>query len=310
MSSRSRSGKSAPEPPPRRGLLSGMSAPPLDSMPRIRTSFTRGLAGTWSSPLIVGSLLVWLLGEWLVAVALGYPGPFALLAHVSAPTPLSTFTDLSLSTGILGVRQGLLFVFVTAAVHALWFSLLVGLAIETIESGSSTRWGAVRGLRAYPVVLALHVIGVAVVFAANIVAGLGGGGLAFIIQLAALVVTTWVFAFAPVIAVTEHRRLMDCLGRSIRAARMPGSGNLTFAAIYAVPIFATFLTPGLPGVLLDVNPPFSAWIYVVFMNLLHAAIIGAFAFRYLAVADEVPEAPVRSAPSRERAGARGARGRR
>lgn len=310
MSARGRSSKRAPEPPPRRGLLSGMSAPPMDSMPRIRTSFTRGLAGTWSSPLIVGSLLVWLLAEWLVAVSLGYPGPFALLAHVSAPTPLSTFTDLSLSTGILGVRQGLLFVFVTAVVHSLWFSLLVGLAIETMESGGATRWGAVRGLRAFPVVLALHVIGVAVVFAAQIVAALGGGGLAFIIQMAALVATTWVFAFAPAIAVTEHRRLMDCLGRSIRAARMPGSGNLTFAAIYTVPIFATFLTPGLPGVLLDVNPSFSAWIYVVFMNLLHAAIVGAFAFRYLAVAEEVPEAPVRSDPSRERAGGRGARGRR
>jgi hypothetical protein len=302
MSARSRSRSEAAAPPPRRGLLSGMSAPPMDSMPRIRTSFTRGLAGTWSSPLIVGSLLVWLFAEWLVVVALGYPGPFALLAHLSAPTPLSTFTDLSLSTGVLGVRQGLLFVFGTAAVHAVWFSLLVGLAIETLESGSATRWGAVRGLRAFPVVFSLHVIGVAVVFAAQIVAAIGGTGLALMIQMAALVVATWVFAFAPVIAVTEHRRLMDCLGRSIRAARMPGSGNLTFAAIYVVPIFATFLSPGLPGVLLDVNPPYTAWIYVVLMNLLHAAIVGAFALRYLAVADEVPDAPARAAPSRERAG--------
>ena len=300
MSARNRRGGTAPV-APRRGLLSGMSAPPLDSMPRIRTAFTRGLAGTWSSPLLVGSILVWLLTEWLVVVALGYPGPFALLAHVSAPTPLSTYTDLSLSTGILGVRQGLLLVFATAAVHALWFSLLVGLAIETIESGRATRWGAVRGLRAYPVVIALHVIGVAVVFASQIVAAIGGGGLAFIIQMAALVAATWVFAFAPVIAVTEHRRLMDCLGRSMRAARMPGSGNLTFAAIYTVSIFATFLAPGLPGVLLDVDPPASAWIFVVLMNLLHAAILGAFALRYLAVAEEVPDAPVRATPSRERA---------
>ena len=105
-------------------------------------------------------------------------------------------------------------------------------------------------------------IGVAVVFAAQIVAAIGGTGLALIIQMAALVVATWVFAFAPVIAVTEHRRLMDCLGRSVRAARLPGSGNLTFAAVYVVPIFATFLSPGLPGVLLDVSPPFTAWIYV------------------------------------------------
>ena len=284
-----------------------MSAPTMDSMPRIRTAFTRGLASTWSSPLVVGGLLAWLLAEWLVVVALGYPGPFALLAHVSAPVPLSTFTDLSLSTGILGVRQGLLFVFGAGAVHALWFSVLVGLAIETLESGGATRWGAIRGLRAFPVVLALHVIGVAVVFAAQIVAALGGGGLALIVQLAALVGATWVFAFAPVIAVTERRRLLDCLGRSMRAARMPGSGNLTFAALYAVPVFATFLTPGLPGVLLDVNPPASAWIYVVMMNLLHAAILGAFALRYLAVASEVPDAPVRSAASRDRGGARGRR---
>jgi fumarate reductase subunit C len=287
--------------PPRKGLLSGLSAPPMDSMPRMRTAFTRGLAATWSSHLIVGSLLVWLLAEWLVVVALGYPGPFALLAHVSAPTPLSTFTDLSLSTGVLGVRQGLLFVFGTAAVHALWFSVMLGLAIETLESGTASRWGAVRGLRAFPVVFALHVIGVGVVFAAQIVAAIGGTGLALVIQMAALVVAMWVFAFAPVIAVTEHRRLMDCLGRSIRAARMPGSGNLTFAAIYVVPIFATFLSPGLPGVLLDVNPPFTAWIYVILMNLLHVAIVAAFSLRYLAVEAEVPDAPVRAEP-RERSG--------
>jgi hypothetical protein len=286
-----------------------MSAPPMDSMPRMRTSFTRGLAGTWSSPLVVGSLLAWLIAEWLVVVALGYPGPFALLAYVSAPTPMSTFTDLSVSIGILGVRQGLLFVFGAAAVHAIWFSLLVGLAIETIESGDATRWGAIRGIRAFPVVFALHVIGVAVVFATDILAALGGLGLALLIRTAGLVVATWVFAFAPVIAVTEHHRLMACIGRSIRAARMPGSGNLPFAAIYVVPVYATLLAPGLPGALLDVNPPYAAWIYVVLMNLLHAAMLGAFALRYLAVADEVPDAPVRATPSRERPGGRASKGR-
>jgi hypothetical protein len=305
--SRGREGASAP--PPRRGLLSGMSAPPMDSMPKMRTSFTRGLAGTWSSPVVVGGLLAWLIAEWLVVVALGYPGPFALLAYVSAPTPLSTFSDLSISIGILGVRQGLLFVFGAAAVHAIWFSLLVGLAIEGIESGRATRWGAIRGLRAFPVVFALHVIGVAVVFATDIVAALGGLGLALMIRTAGLVVATWVFAFAPIIAVMEHHRLMECLGRSIRAARMPGSGNLPFAAIYVVPVYATLLAPGLPGALLDVNPPYQAWIYVVLMNLLHAAIVGAFALRYLAIAEEVPDARVRATRSRERPAGRVSKGR-
>ena len=299
----------ASAPPQRKGLLSGMSAPPMDSMPKMRTSFTRGLAGTWSSPVIVGSLLAWLIAEWLVVVALGYPGPFALLAYVSAPTPLSTFTDLSISIGILGVRQGLLFVFGAAAVHAIWFSLLLGLAIEVIESGRATRWGAIRGLRGFPVVFALHVIGVAVVFATDIVAALGGLGLALMIRTAGLVVATWVFAFAPVIAVTEHHRLMECLGRSIRAARMPGSGNLPFAAIYVVPVYATLLAPGLPGALLDVNPSYPAWIYVVLMNLLHAAMMGAFALRYLAVAEEVPDARVRTSGSRQRPAGTASKGR-
>ncbi len=87
--------------------LSRMSAPPMDSMPRIRTAFARGLAATWSSPLVVGATVAWLLIEWLVVVALGYPGPFALLAHIVAPAPLSTTTDLSVSIGILGVGKGL-----------------------------------------------------------------------------------------------------------------------------------------------------------------------------------------------------------
>ena len=305
MSARNRGRRGAPEPPPRRGLLSGMSAPPMDSMPRIRTSFTRGLAGTWSSPLVVGSLIAWLIAEWVLIVALGYPGPFALLAHLSALTPMSTFPDLSVSIGVIGVQQGILFVFVAAAVHAVWFSWLVGLAIDTLETGRASRWGGIRGLRAFPVVFALHVIGVVVVFGSGIAAAIGGSGLAFMIQLAALALATWVFAFAPVIAVAEHRGIRDCLGRSIRAARMPGSGNLAFAAIYVVPVFATLISPGVPGALLGVNPDVSAWAFVVLMNLVHAAIVGAVAMRYLAIADEVPDAPARRAPARAGSRSRG-----
>jgi len=79
---------------------------------------------------------------------------------------------------------------------------------------------------------------------------------------------------------------------------MPGSGNLSFAAIYAVPVIATFLAPSVPGTLLDVNPPSTAWIFVVGMNLLHAAMLAAFSMRYLAVADEVPDPrPRQAAPA-------------
>ena len=43
MSARNRRGGTAPVAPPRRGLLSGMSAPPLDSMPRIPVESERSV---------------------------------------------------------------------------------------------------------------------------------------------------------------------------------------------------------------------------------------------------------------------------
>jgi hypothetical protein len=270
-----------------------MAVPPMDSMPRIRTAVTRGLVATWSSPAIVGSILLWLLIEWLVVVGLGYPGPIALLAHIPAPPPIGTITDYSLATGILGAR-GLSLIFLVAAIHALWQAVLTGLVIDAIESGVASRWGAVRGLRAFPVTFAARVIGLMALIAAQLFLALGGStGIGLFGQIAVFVVVTWLLAFAPVIAVAEPRRLLDCLGRSIRAARMPGSGNLTFAALYVIPVFATFFALPVPGVLLDVNPPFTAWIFVVGLNLLHAAMLGALAIRYLSIASEVPEAPPR-----------------
>ena len=126
MSAASRGARGQRRPRGRGGMLSRMSVPPMDSMPPIRTSFTRGLAATWSSPVIVGGTLAWLLVEWLIIVALGYPGPFALLAHVVAPAPLSTTTDLPSRSGSSASRKGLPLVFVAAMVHALWHSIVVG----------------------------------------------------------------------------------------------------------------------------------------------------------------------------------------
>jgi hypothetical protein len=280
----------------------------MESMPRIRTAFSRGLVATWSSPLIVGATLAWLLAEWLVVVAFGYPGPVALLAHIPAPPPIGTITDYSLATGILGAR-GLAVIFLVAGLHALWQAVLTGLAVEAIESGRASRWGAVRGLRAFPVAFAVRVIGLMALIAAQLVLAFGGSsGIGLLGQIAVFVVVTWLLGFAPVIAVTEPRRLVDCLGRSIRAARMPGSGNLTFAALYVIPIFATFFALPVPGIVLDVNPPVTAWIFVVGLNLLHTAVLGALSMRYLAIASELPQAPPRRTPARDARSAASTRG--
>ena len=293
------------------GILSRMSVPPMDSMPPIRTAFVRGLAGVWSSPVVVSATVTWLLIEWLVLVALGYPGPFSLLADTAAPAPLSTNTDLLVAIGIFGLARGLPLVFITSGlVHALWQAIVVGLAVETVETGGASRWGAIRGLRAFPVTFAIHAFGVAVFFVSQLAAGVGGGGLSLILPLVIFALAVWALAFAPVIAVTEGRGFRDCLGRSFRAARLPGSGNLTFAVLYVVPwyaIFAATLFGAAPGSGLDVNPPYTAWIFVVVVSLFHAAVVAAYAMRYLAIADEVPDVPARRAPARGTSRSRGSR---
>ncbi len=91
------------------------------------------------------------------------------------------------------------------------------------------------------------------------------------------------------IAADEGRRLSDALGRSVRAARLPGAGNLTLAAIYVVASIAVLVAPGKPGSELGVNPSPAAWVLVLITNLLHLVVQAGVAFRYLSVADEVPE---------------------
>ena len=114
--------------------------------------------------------------------------------------------------------------------------------------------------------------------ASSFIGPLLGQGFGLLILLASLVVGLYLFVFAPVIAVDEGRTMPEALGRSIRAARMPGAGNLMLAALYVVP-FAVIVAPGEPGSLMGVNPTIGAWVFV--LGLPHVVLLAAFAFRYL-----------------------------
>ena len=84
------------------------------------------------------------------------------------------------------------------------------------------------------------------------------------------------------------------MSRSIRAGRMPGAGNLGFAVLYVIPTIALLVAPGKPGSDIGVNPTIGAWVFVLAINLLQISMLAAFSFRYLSIADEVPE-PARGA---------------
>ncbi len=100
------------------------------------------------------------------------------------------------------------------------------------------------------------------------------GGIGLLLQIAGMVAGLYLFVFAPVMAAAERRGFAESMSRGIRAARMPGAGNLLMAALYLIPSLALLLIPGKPGNLLGVNPSVAAWALVLVANLVHLGVLG------------------------------------
>jgi hypothetical protein len=295
--------KPAPTPVRKRGLLDSMFAPRVpgsSSMPRIRTAITRGVVTVLGSPVLVVAPIVFVLGVWLLLVAAGYQGPFAPLANLIALPPIGTSLDATFATSLFGLRGGLYGILVFLAVRAILLALTTAAIIEALEDGRVTRASIRRAVRSMPVTFAICIVAVGVLTLSSVFGQLIGPGFGILLQVGALVVGLYLLVFAPVIAIDERRSMPDSLAKSFRAARIPGVGNLSLAALYVVPSIALIVIPGKPGNLMGVNPPAEAWIFVLLINLLHLALMAAFAFRYLSIAHEVLDPSARAAPTRGR----------
>lgn len=295
--------RTAPEPTQRKGLLDSVFAPRAvgpTSMPSIRSSLARGVVTVAGTPVLAIAAVLVVASEWLVALALGYEGPFALFVNALALPPVGTSLDASLSTAIFGLQGGFFAILGFVALRAVVQAGLVAAIVDVLRTGSSGRWSLVRALSALPVTLAVNVAGIGLLTLASLLGPLLGPAFGLLIQMGVLVGGIYVLSFAPVIAVDERRTLSDAMGRSVRAGRMPGSGNLTLASMYVIASVALLVVPGKPGSELGVNPGVGAWLLVLMANLLHVVMQATVAFRYLCVADEVPEAPARRSSARLR----------
>lgn len=293
-----RNPRPAPAPERRRGLLDSLFAPRgqgSTSMPKIRTAVARGVVTVIATPGLIATPIVLALAYWLVLVAFGYQGPLAPLANLLALPPVGTSLDATLATSLFGIQAGLYGILVFIAVRAIVLAFLTSAVVEVLDRGRLTAGCLRPGVRALPVAFAVSIIGVGILTAASIAGPILGPGIGILVQVGGLIIGLDFFVFAPVIAVSEGRSMPDSLARSVRAARMPGAGNLTLAALYVVASVAVIVAPGKPGNLIAVNPTVGAWLFMLLVNLLHLALLGAFAFRYLSIAHEVRDAPVRTA---------------
>ncbi len=294
--------------PQRQGVLGSLFSPraAVDTdMPKIRTSIGRGVITAAGTPGIVVAIAALVLVEWLAAVGFGFQGPFAVFVNALAIPPVGTSFDFQLSQGMFGVQGGLFAVLGFVALRGIIVAFFTGAIVDVVQTGRASRWSFVRGMRGIPTAIATSVASMGLVTLAIFIGPLFGLGLGALLQVAALVAGIYLFVFAPTIAIAEGRGMPESMSRSMRAGRLPGSGNLGFAVLYVIPTIALLVAPGKPGSDIGVNPTVGAWVFVLAINLLQIGMLAAFSFRYLSVAGEVPE----SAPRPPRGGARPARAR-
>jgi hypothetical protein len=284
------------EPPARKGILDSLFTPRVpgsSSMPKIPTSLNRGVMTVASSPMIVVATILIVAVEWLALVAFGSQGPFAIMVNQLAIPPVGSYTDLTLSIGVFGVRTGFLALLGFIVVRGVVLAAVTSMVVDVLRTGSASRWSFVRALKILPIALAVNIGCLGLLVVANIIGPLLGSGFGLLVLMASLVGGVYLLGFATTIAATERRGLAETMGRSARAGRIPGAGNLTFAALYVLTAVAALAVPK-PGSLLGVNPSIVAWAVVFVAGLAHAVVIAALAFRYLSVAAEVPEPPPRA----------------
>jgi hypothetical protein len=290
--------------PPRRGFLDSILTPrPPGStpMPRLRSTFARGVVTAISTPVLVFGVPAVLLLAWTGLLVAGFQGPFTLLAAVFAFPPVGTLVDTQLSGQVFkggGLTAiGAMFGFVL--VRSILLALVTCASVERLRTGRVSVWMLRRTPRVLPVTIAVSISGLAILIVGNILSAFLGQGLGLFGLVATLTAGVYLFAFVPTVAADEDRVFSDTMRRGLRVARMPGSSNLWLAVLYVLGSLALLLA-AIPGSAIGVNPTPAAWVVSVVVNLLHVAVMATFSTRYLAVAALTPDAPPAPRPTRGR----------
>ncbi|HET9722824.1 MAG TPA: hypothetical protein VFR44_03150 [Actinomycetota bacterium] len=277
-------------------LLSWLAPPSADSAwPPIGRSLARGFITVGASPITLLSAFGLQFVMWLGLVALGLEGPFSLLVNLLALPPISTYYDANTSFEIFGPGfTGLISTGGFLLVRAVVLGLLTALIVRAYEGEGTIGEALRRGLRVIPVTIVYGLMSMTFMFVGSIVQQALGAGLGLLVSILSLVAALFLFVFAPVLALREPRTpLQEVVRRGVRAALMPGSRHLLMCLLYiflTLPIL-TALAPG--GVLLGVNPPLATWVYALVCTYVHLSFLAAFAYRLMAVEDEIPDTPVK-----------------
>jgi hypothetical protein len=228
------------------------------------------------------------LAMWALFTVLGAPVSAGRMAGLMAVPPIHLIFDVLLVQVVSeGTSQVVLLALAVVALRAILLSLLTLLIVDALRGGTvSFRRVLARLPRVWAGLTQLYVIEVFLVLAAPILlAGLLGPQFGQLATFLVLVLGLHFLVMTPIVMAAEDARAPDALRWSVRAARLPGLRHfglvLTyfFLALYVlVPVSAIGLQPA--------TPSFLVWVFVLSATLVHVGVLGAFAYRWLAVRED------------------------
>jgi len=273
------------------GRFLGPAVPPsMSAMPTFRQSLGQGFLLVASTPVLVFGPLLLVFVVWLILLALGFVGSGLALSQMAAMPPISTAFDVQNAIAIAGQQSGLIASLPILLVRAGLIGVLSGLLVEGFErNGAVGRWGVVRGLAAFPLVLAALLLSFVGLFVAQF-GSVFGPGIGTLLQVLLPALVLYALGFVPFAAVRERRPLGETLRRSYAAARTPGGRHLSFCFLYV--LLAFVLPLFVPGrSIITANLQAGTWVAIFLLTFLHVGFTAAMAHRWLAVEGSASAGP-------------------
>lgn len=271
--------------PTRRTLFGGGQTGPY---PPLGVSVAVGLRAAGSSPVVLVTAFLTVLAAWALFAALGFPVSPGQMAALLALPPLHVLFDAQLVQAVAEGTVALVAVSVgVVAFRAVTLGLLVLLIVDGLQHGRpSLRRVMGRLPRVWAGLVQVYLLELALILVAPLLLGsFLGPQVATMGTLLALVFGLHFLAMAPPVVATEDLRAQDAIRVSTRAARLPGLRHFGLVFVYfflvvfvMLQVAAVGFFPATPGILV--------WAFVLAATIVHMGVLGAFAYRWLAVREE------------------------
>ena len=264
--------------------------PASSPYPKFGSSLARGFVAVCSQPAILLTVVVLLFVTWVGLTSLGLPSRVYYMGSALALSPISTSFDQQIPIAVFGQSPGLLIAPVFLIVRSIVVGAFTGMLVQALREGKVTMQGVRQGVRAFPPILGVEILGFGAVLIGQIAVFIMGPSFQFIGIVLLLTAVLFFFGYAPAIAVSEGGGLAVVVRRSIRAARVPGSQNVYLAVLCVVT--SILLAPLGPGVqLINASPGIAPWIWTILMNVVQLVFLAAYVYRYVYASAAIPNTP-------------------